>query len=141
LTAKAVITEFPVSLFSQLVRLKLIKGKFRQDALASTPFVAKSKQQPIKVRSTDTVITYKRCRYYVPLEILGTILLQTGSVLTYLLNCVISIAQVDFSRRCFLFFIYKKLKNSKLHVTSRRLKSSVRVPCQPVKQSLRYSRL
>jgi len=85
------------------VQLKLIKGKFRQDALASTPFVAKSKQQPIKVRSTDTLITYKRCRYYVPLEILGTILLQTGSVLTYLLNCVISIAQVGFSRQTKVF--------------------------------------
>jgi len=41
--------------FSQPVRLKLIEGKFRQDALALTPFVAKSKQQPIKVRSTDTI--------------------------------------------------------------------------------------
>jgi len=36
------------------VRLKLIKGKFRQDALASTPFAAKSKQQRTKVRSPDS---------------------------------------------------------------------------------------
>jgi len=65
------------------VQLKLIKGKFRQDALALTPFVAKSKQQPTKVCSTDTVITYKRCRSYGALEVLGTILLQTGSPDSY----------------------------------------------------------
>jgi len=38
------------------VRLKLIKGKFRQDTLALTPFVVKSKQQPIKVRSTTPLL-------------------------------------------------------------------------------------
>ena len=31
-----------------------------------SPFIARSKEQPIKVRSTDTVSAYKRCRCYAP---------------------------------------------------------------------------
>jgi len=37
----------------------IIKG-----TVVPTPFVARFKEQSIKVRSTDTVSAYKRCRCY-----------------------------------------------------------------------------
>jgi len=51
-----------------------------------SPFVVRSKEQPIKVRSTDTVSAYKRCRCYAPWLALGLLFLQTGSMLTHLIG-------------------------------------------------------